>query len=72
MADFPAHIQSDIAQHLDAIAEHFKADAKLTLLVRFDRAPGIDSDFVLTSDKLPDAIAALERRRRVATEAANG
>ena len=39
----------------------FKPGAKLTLLVRNPTVPG-DADFVMTSDTLPDAIAALQLR----------
>jgi len=54
-------VASEAEWHLGAIERLFRPGAKLTLLVRHD-IPGKDCDFVMTTDALPDAIAALQKR----------
>lgn len=55
-------IERVVSSHLDEIASLFAPGARLTLLVRHDLGPDRDADFVLTSDDLLPAIAALQRR----------
>lgn len=54
----PDHVSEEIAEHLDAIREHFKAP-KVTLVVR---APSVaDGDLVMTDDDPTAAIFAIRR-----------
>ena len=63
----PQHVTDDIADHMDAIASHFK-NPKVTLVVR---APDLgDGDLIMTADILADAIAAIDRLRMRAPGAA--
>jgi hypothetical protein len=62
MTGLPAHVEGEIAGHLDQIKRLFK-NPKLTLLVRNDIGPGMDADVVMTDDDLTSAIDALVRRR---------
>jgi hypothetical protein len=50
-----------IAPHLDAIKRHFKAGAKITLLVRSPELPG-DTSVILTDDDIEAAIAELQAK----------
>jgi hypothetical protein len=53
-------VSEQVADHMSAILAFFKSGARITVLVR---TPGMPTaDFVLTSDDLPEAIAALTRR----------
>jgi len=61
MSGLPAHIEADIASHLDAIKGHFR-NAKITVVVRPDIGPGKDADVILSDDALPTVISAIERR----------
>lgn len=63
MSGLPDMVARRIEAHLNAIAAEFKPGAKLTLLVRNDVGEGRDGDAVFTNDTLPEAIAALQRRR---------
>lgn len=55
-------VRQEVADHLAAIQRCFKPGAKVTVLVRPNLGPDKDGDFVLSDDRLPDAIAALARR----------
>ena len=67
----PAQIQmlhANISHHLGEIAGNFRADAKLTLIIRIPE--NNDADLVMTKDDLAEAIKALERSQaRTATQA---
>ncbi|MGN6270908.1 MAG: hypothetical protein ACTHM0_13570 [Sphingomonas sp.] len=63
MTGIPIFTEQAIAKHLDGIAGLFKPGAKITLLVRNDVGADKDADFVMTSDTLDAAIAALEIRK---------
>lgn len=54
-----AFVESEVRHRLSKIASMFDSSIKLTLIARL---PSDDeADFVVTSDEIPAAIAALER-----------
>lgn len=58
-----ARVQESVANLMDRIREHFKPDAKVSVLVR---RPGLpERDFLMTNDIVPEIIAALLRRQAV-------
>ncbi len=61
MSGLPAHIEADIASHMDAIKAHFR-NPKITVLIRPDIGPGKDADVLLTDDDPHEAISAIARR----------
>lgn len=64
-ARMPAAVVRSIEAHLSAIAAEFRPGARLTLLVRNPTIAG-DADAVFTTDTLPEAISALNRRLALA------
>ena len=48
--------------HLDEIERLFKPGVKITLLVRTPSHPDGGRDFLMTNDRVGDAIAAIRRR----------
>lgn len=54
-------IQNTVAGHMDDIKSMFKAEAKITVLVRLPENP--EADFLMTDDDLGEAVAALQRRQ---------
>ena len=52
-----------IAAHLDAIRCYFKPDTVITLVVRSSSVDDHSRDFILTSDKIPKVIAALQHHQ---------
>ena len=48
--------------HLDEIERLFKPGVKITLLVRTPSHPDGSRDFLMTNDRVGDAIAAIRRR----------
>jgi hypothetical protein len=58
MTDKLRVLQEDISTHLEAISRLFKANPKITLVVRNPEMPG-DADLVLSDDDLEQAIASI-------------
>ena len=56
-------MQSEVARHMDDILKHFKAGAKITILVRRPEHEDGSQDFVMTNDNPAKAITALEIRK---------
>lgn len=54
-------VRSRCSEHLNLVADMFKPNAKLTLLVRQPGFP--DQDFMMTNDSLDEAISMLERSK---------
>lgn len=64
------HAGAQASFHLEKIQKLFKAESKVTLIVRppMHKVEG-DTDFVLTDDDLEQAIAVLERRKALGHQA---
>jgi len=60
-----ADVQSEVAWHMDEIAQLFVAGAKVTVLVRFQDHP--KRDFMMTADAIPELRAMLDRREAEAS-----
>lgn len=49
-----------VAEHLDEIAAYFKPGAVITVVVRFEGIDDHTRDLIMTSDKIPKVIKALQ------------
>ncbi len=61
MSNLLLQVKQQCEEHLAAIADLFKAGAKITLLVRHPGKP--DQDFLLTIDDLDEVDAMIERSK---------
>lgn len=76
MAAHPIPAIQDVAErvgdHMDAILKLFKPGAKIVVLVRQPEFTDGSRDFLLTNDKLDDAITALQIRNNPAVPTFRG
>ncbi len=63
MTDKLANVAEAVGDYMDAILAYFKTGRKITVLVRSPEHADGSQDFLMTSDSIDEAVAALLRRK---------